>query len=102
HFEEEEQLLFNRIAHPLCIKATDEHRQLTDLLQTIQSNPDASEEIYITFSNLLEKHIRFEERELFPFLEAELPSEMLAEIGEELNLLHSLPVKDNYKDEFWK
>ncbi len=50
---------------------------------------------------LVDEHIRFEERILFPFLESELPAEKLADIGTQLKEMHLAPKADNYRDEFW-
>ena len=56
---------------------------------------------YLEFADLLTKHIRFEERELFPHIEAALPDAALKQIGEFLSNRHAVPVVDDYPDEFW-
>jgi hemerythrin-like domain-containing protein len=51
------------------------------------------------FASLLEKHIRFEERELFIALEALLDEAALKEIGDALNT--STKQEDTWQDVFW-
>lgn len=63
HFAEEE-LLVQGISEPLLNRFQEEHRQLRALM----SAQDA--EGVKAFAILLKDHIRFEERELFPRLEA--------------------------------
>ena len=68
-----------------------------------QLNDDGHEAAadYSSFAELLIKHIRFEERTLFPHLEVSLPESVLKQVGEFLNGQHSVPFVDNYPDEFW-
>ncbi|SER10691.1 Hemerythrin HHE cation binding domain-containing protein [Amphritea atlantica] len=63
HFAEEEKLV-EGISEPLLARFRDEHRQLRALFKS----EDADQ--LKRFANLLREHIRFEERELFPCLEA--------------------------------
>ena len=101
HFEQEETLLFQALDHPLCLRAQDEHRRIDYLAAGIGDGSKAGLENFIELADLLENHIRFEERELFPLLEARLPKERLSEIGAQLNQLHDQPVVDDYEDAFW-
>lgn len=100
HFEEEETILFNKIQHELCEKAYAEHTQIKGLIEEIDRG-DAPLEKYILLADVLEQHIRFEERTLFPFLEKTLDPEQLSEIGTTLGPLHETANTDTYPDEFW-
>lgn len=75
HFAEEEALLLPRLTRPgdaagraLADRLLDEHGALRRLLA---GAPDP--ETLARLADLLEAHIRFEERELFPALEAREP-----------------------------
>jgi hemerythrin-like domain-containing protein len=50
---------------------------------------------------MVDKHVRFEERELFPHLEVAIEESELAKIGEKLLEMQSEPLQDTYEDEFW-
>jgi len=128
HFKEEEELLFSKVDHAICDQGKNEHTQLVHLIslllgnETIISMPITNSEGYaddsfITdkkqidsnehektleqFIKLLEAHIRFEERVMFPFLERHLSDEQLMEIGEFLDKENDDGFADNYCDEFW-
>ena len=97
HFGEEETLLFNRIDDPLCSQAKTEHQLLINRLNEL--NTERHE--YVGFAELLIKHIRFEEREVFPHLETALSLTILEGAYAFLSQQHSAPFKDVYPDEFW-
>lgn len=99
HFIAEEKTLFNVIKHTLVDQALEQHLKLTTLINLISKNANT---VQLTeFANLLEQHIRFEERQVFKMLQQELSEEKLDEIGTQLNQLHEEHFEDNYKDEFW-
>jgi hemerythrin-like domain-containing protein len=96
HFREEETLLFNRIVDYQCGQALLQHAAIEKLIGMQDADALAA------LADLMERHIRFEERELFPHIEARLPADVLAQVGAELEALHAGHVKDDYKDEFWR
>lgn len=98
HFKEEE-LLFASLNDDFTLRVIKEHSDLEKLHQHIIT--ENSSTLLIEFSDLLEKHIRFEERQWFPYLESTHNDSELEEIGIKLNEIHS-DEKDNYPDEFWK
>jgi len=100
HFQEEERLLFQDISSPLCLRALEEHRLIRELADAIEG--DGPEESFGVLADLVDSHIRFEERQLFPFLEKSLSNEELSRVGAALNRLHSHPEPDSYEDEFWR
>lgn len=99
HFIAEEQVLFAKINNSLTNKALAQHKQLRGLINNILEN--STPETLINFANLLENHIRFEEREVFKMIQQELNEEELNEIGRKLQEIHPEPFEDNYKDNFW-
>nr|WP_082855801.1 hemerythrin domain-containing protein [Mucilaginibacter sp. L294] len=101
HFREEEILLFNQISGRLTEKARDDHQELADWFKKIIDDGINCYSGYLTFIGLLTDHIRFEERQVFPFLEQELPAKVLTGIRDILIKLHQDLFIDNYADEFW-
>ncbi len=101
HFSEEESLLFAAAADDaLCLRAMEEHRRLEAAIAALKDN--YTEEKLLGFADLLDDHIRFEERILFPHLENTFTEERLASIGKSLEELHAHPVPDDYPDAFWE
>ena len=102
HFAEEEVILFTSLDDKWVKKAIEQHKQINVLLsklsQKTNSNPNEQLE---KLANLVDDHVRYEERELFPHLERTLSNEQLEAVGKQLNDHHALPLKDEYKDEFW-
>jgi len=101
HFLEEEALLFRVIDDPLCLRALAEHRRIRDLVTAIEGSDTRQAEYYGGLADLVEVHVRFEERQLFPFLEQRLSNEQLSKVGDELNRMHDHPASDLYEDDFW-
>lgn len=97
HFAEEEQHIFPVLGNenPMVAEALSQHREIEKM-----ANQDlATGEELTSFKDLLEKHIRFEERQLFQEIQEKATEEQLE------NLLiidfHDLKEPD-YDDEFWK
>jgi hemerythrin-like domain-containing protein len=101
HFLEEEALLFNQLDDELTRQGKNEHSMLIERMRRLNNHEGITSQDYLSFAELLIKHIRFEERVLFPHLEAELPATTLASVGAYLEQHHLNPFKDDYKDEFW-
>lgn len=100
HFREEEELLYNQLDDDLSRQGKSEHKVLEQRVNQLNSQGNNVQE-YLEFADLLNKHIRFEERILFPLMEATLPEKALKQIGVYLSVHHAVPPVDNYPDEFW-
>jgi hemerythrin-like domain-containing protein len=100
HFQEEEILLFNQHDDALTRRGKAEHVSLENLFRMITSG-QLKEPNFLAFTEQLTAHIRFEERELFPFLEKTLTVPVLTAVRDILIKLHSVPFEDKYADEFW-
>ena len=100
HFFQEEKLLvpFMPVSNPLIIRLKKDHDYIRELILVIDKEADRHD--FIRLANLIETHIRFEERELFQYLEAHLTENQLTEIYEKLEK-HPLPMKEEWKDHFW-
>lgn len=96
HFREEEQQLFPIIPadNTLIKQALSEHRRLKKLF----TNWENSEKNLGQIEEELERHIRFEERTLFPLIQENASSEQLEAIGKNGN---QEKFQDNESDLFW-
>ena len=99
HFHEEENCLFVLKEDSKCIKAVEEHKSIEALIKTIL-NTKISYENLAALADMVDNHIRYEERDLFPYLEQTIPPAELEIIGKKIAEIHHQE-KDEYKDEFW-
>jgi len=100
HFQEEERNLFSKLPkdNPYYLQAMDEHQEIYKLIEEMESGTNRKS-LVEEFANILEKHIRFEERTLFNYLQTKLSTE-------ELNNLYSeestkATTDDRWNDHFW-
>jgi hemerythrin-like domain-containing protein len=98
HFKEEETLLFDQVDDELTRQAKSEHKIIGERIDHLNQYGNEKEE-YLAFADYLTQHIRFEERTLFPHLEAALSEATLKQAGDYLSA--QAPFVDNYPDEFW-
>jgi len=101
HFKEEEELMFNKlpIEDPLRQQAEKEHALIYELVQKIQEDK-LNQNLLVEFSNILEGHIRFEERILFNHLQNTLPAPELATIST-YEGTKSGDIDARWTDKFW-
>lgn len=97
HIEMEEKHLFPRVEEGLTLvkEAKRQHRELKALFQIKSKDYEDFTAIY----ELLQKHIRFEERELFNWIQEELNENQLAEFHAIHNSQQACEVWSN---PFWK
>jgi hemerythrin-like domain-containing protein len=85
HMRAEEDLLAPHLAPLDAERLRGEHRQLATLLETARkTHAQDARQALASFADVLERHVRWEERELFPACEAALDRDALASIGHEL------------------
>lgn len=105
HFWQEEQTISSNLsksetATELMNQFTNEHEQIRYLVNQIKQ--DNTNTKYIKeFADVLNKHIRFEERQLFPLFEKEMGKARLAEIGKFLKKHHNDSC-EVWQNQFWK
>ncbi|MCO5235282.1 MAG: hemerythrin domain-containing protein [Chitinophagaceae bacterium] len=103
HFKQEEEILFASLPEDAMVaRALDEHNAIREAAAALFATPE--EEIVMElerFTGQLDKHVRFEERELFPYLEKTLSTSLQEEISGRLRSAHNDPLVDDYEDEFW-
>jgi iron-sulfur cluster repair protein YtfE (RIC family) len=101
HLADEEVHLFCRLPadNTLRKQAEQDHAYLRKLIAAIRCHPEFSE-LLETLANTIERHVRFEERELFNILQAFLGETELTEIALRLQY-DNKSVDENWPDHFW-
>jgi hemerythrin-like domain-containing protein len=85
HIHAEEELLSRFLPEQDQKRLEFEHRQLVALLARARDpNPPDARQALSGFADLLERHVRWEERDLFPRCEEAMGEEALATVGHEL------------------
>lgn len=105
HFiAEEKQLHPEQLQLPqlqeLYSRMLSEHILIREIIDAIRQGKESMEQI-ISFHTLLEAHIRFEERIMFPFIEEHANEMALAGIGEQIGHLTNGNC-NNYLIKFWE
>ena len=99
HFKEEEEFLFAPLKDEVVQKAIDDHQKIKIFFDQINVEGMESEaDILLELADMVDQHVRFEERILFPHLEEKLSKEQLEIIGKQIT---DDPLADHYEDEFW-
>ncbi len=102
HFAEEEEHLFLKVQDAMCQEALQQHTDIRLLISQITAPATApTPEQLHQLADTVDRHIRYEERELFPHLEQVLDQQELIRIGAALEASHSNPLPDDFPDEFW-
>lgn len=99
HFFQEEKILvpYMPAGHPMAVRMKEEHDHIRELILGLDEEADAR--TLVLLCDLINNHIRFEERELFGFMEQLLTREKLDEIHAQLE---KHPVGgDGWHDAFW-
>lgn len=81
HFKEEEEIVFSKLPYgdPLREQAEKAHKDIYLLIESLLEN-DSDEDLPKQFADLLEAHVRFEERVLFNHMQETLKPEELGDI----------------------
>ena len=99
HFREEEQILAPHLPadNELLSRMIDEHHEIEAMVHINENIPD--EAMLGNLAQAIDDHIRFEERELFPYAEKAIPEKELNLIFEQLS---KEPVQcEKWEHEFW-
>ena len=99
HFRDEEKVLvkFLPADNPLVKQMFIEHAQIRDLILSLDKEPNAN--ALQLLAEFITNHIRFEERQLFGYVEQVLTPEQLSEIFNDLPDEHHCDTA--WTDEFW-
>ncbi len=100
HFFQEERILLPYMpeGNDLAIQLKEEHDHIRELILEIDDQPDPHS--LKILCDLLNKHIRFEERELFKYLEELLSKEQLDIVFNEIEK-HPVICDTEWTEEFW-
>ncbi len=100
HFYQEEKILLPHMPqdHPMALRLKEEHEHIRELILGLDEQAD--KRTLLILCDLLNQHIRFEERELFVYLENLLSPEKLNEVHREIEK-HPLPHEEWKDEEFW-
>lgn len=103
HFEEED-ILFVAVDDEFVKRAYREHAEINDAVRDLLVSNDDEEKAKLAskIADLVDNHVRFEERELFPHLEKAISEPELVEIGKKLKHAQPEITQDVFPDEFWK
>ena len=89
HTRAEEELLGQHLSKTDMKRLQFEHAEMVRLLEAARSaRPNEMRQALTSFADLLERHIRWEERELFPGCESDMDEAALATVGHELEKRH--------------
>ena len=101
HFKEEEEMLFCKLPaeDDLRKQAETDHHAIYQLITAISENNNDENQLN-QLADKLEKHIRFEERELFNHLQENIEAEELTEIEKRLSN-DSNSIDEKWPDHFW-
>jgi hemerythrin-like domain-containing protein len=100
HFYQEEKILMPLLpaGHPMAKRLKEEHDHIRELI--ISLDEEADKRHLTLLCELVTQHIRFEERELFGYMEELLTPAQLDEVFAQLEE-HPLVCEEDWKDEFW-
>lgn len=99
HFKEEEEFFFKPLKDEVVQKAIDDHQKIKTFIDQVTfPGTENEEDILLELAEMVDQHVRYEERILFPHLEEKLSDEQLETIGKQIN---TEPLMDNYEDNFW-
>jgi hemerythrin-like domain-containing protein len=100
HMAQEEKYILNKLSEQDAdvIKIMNEHTAIKKLVKQFSLKSVDKNSLLFEFANLLEKHIRFEERTFFPKLQNTLPDDIIKS-------MQPLEIKEKedtkWEDAFW-
>jgi len=102
HFKDEEQLLFCKLPldDTLRKRAEADHQSIYNLVNAIDENKNDTN-LLNQLANELEKHIRFEERDLFNHLQNNIKADDL-ELIEKRFSNNAQTIDEKWEDVFWE
>jgi hemerythrin-like domain-containing protein len=100
HFYQEEKILlpYMPAEHPWSLKLQDDHAYIRDLILSLDQ--EADKQSFKSLCDLVDAHIRFEEQQVFTYLEQTLTEDQLNIISIQLEK-HPVAAEE-WKDMFWK
>lgn len=102
HFEEEENQLLGFLSDDddYSKRLLKEHSEIKNLVLELTKPNIADKAGLQILVDKVEAHIRFEEREMFPYIEKTLSDADLDKLGKLISDVHQ-PYEENYTNKFW-
>jgi hemerythrin superfamily protein len=101
HLKEEEKILYALIKDRQVEKAMNDHKLIREHIQPIIDDSGfTSGKALAKLADMVDEHVRYEERILFHHLEIKLTREQLEKIGQKVQNLPA-PLADEFGDQFW-
>src|SRR5687768_10248861 len=102
HFKDEEKFLFIPSKSNRAERAIREHKIIRKQIQEILiSEEKQSRKLLVQLTELLEEHVQYEKRSLFPMLERKLERNSYQMNQPKINERSQQTLLYQYKDEFW-
>lgn len=103
HFRQEEEYIFPLVGgqNIRTQRALAEHRQIEAQIHKLDNSEKIGYSSLEELAKMLDDHIRYEERELFPYLEQQADAEQLGNAGGIIAELHNDIKEPAWSDEFW-
>jgi hemerythrin-like domain-containing protein len=106
HFWQEEEMLIKPLTHSqegreILQQMMQEHEAFREVIAKIRRNKEYLQPLIRQFGVMLTRHIRFEERKLFPVVEQVTSREDLLKIGIFLHAHHKQDLKE-WQTQFWR
>ena len=102
HFRQEEKILFATIKDNQVQKAINEHKHIKRIIEDLWDSENDERKSLAKIADVVDEHVRYEERVLFPHLERKLSKEQLEHIGNRIQKCHlSSSLDDYFEDQFW-
>lgn len=103
HFKEEEQYIFTLLDEKdeRRKKAERQHRKIIRLVNKLSKQPDTSKTTLGQIEEEVEGHIRYEERDLFPYIQEMQDEQGLELLRIKIEAIHQATVED-WGDPFWE
>jgi hemerythrin-like domain-containing protein len=103
HFRQEEEFVFSLLTDddPMKAEVLAQHSILRNLSVEIGKRGLDMDRLLKSFEKELNNHIRYEEREVFPYIEKTANTELFAEAGRKIEQLHQVDKSNRWADDFW-
>ncbi|MCL6523500.1 MAG: hemerythrin domain-containing protein [Thermoflavifilum sp.] len=103
HFQEEEKILFVHFSQDEKVQlAIEQHHRIQYLVERIVKQSHVDTQLFNELADSLDAHVRYEERELFTYLEKQLSERQLQQIGDQLKAAQETHlIEDRFDDAFW-
>jgi hemerythrin-like domain-containing protein len=101
HFMAEETFLFTPVKDIQVEKALSQHAAIREQINSLSADAQDVVIRLSTLADMVDDHVRYEERELFPHLESILSNAQLETIGKALAVHDDHAKQDDYQDQFW-